>query len=49
MTAVRRSHYGLFVILGLASLAPYLYALSLGDLRQRTVEFVVAFFTAFVL
>lgn len=49
MTAVQRFRYGLLVILGLASLAPYLYVLSLGDLRQRTVEFVVAFFVAFAL
>jgi hypothetical protein len=49
MTAIRRSRYRLFVILGLASLLPYLYALGLGDLRQRTVEFLVAYFTAFVL
>ncbi|MGD9144331.1 MAG: glycosyltransferase 87 family protein [Anaerolineae bacterium] len=49
MTAIRRSRYRLFVILGLALLLPYLYALGLGDLRQRTVEFLVAYFTAFVL
>jgi hypothetical protein len=49
MTAVRRSRYGLLVILGLASLAPYLYALSLGDLRQHTVEFLVTFLAAFAL
>jgi hypothetical protein len=49
MTTVRRSRYGQFLILGLASLAPYLYAVSLGDLRQRTVGFLIAFFTAFVL
>ena len=47
MTTVRRSRYGRFLILGLASLAPYLYAVSLGDLRQRTVGFLIAFFTAF--
>jgi hypothetical protein len=49
MMAVRRLRYGLLVILGLASLAPYVYALSLGDLRQHTVEFTVAFFAAFAL
>ena len=49
MTGVRRLRYGLLAILGLASLAPYLYALSLGDLRQHTVEFLIAFFAAFVL
>ncbi len=35
--------------LGLGSLIPYVYALSLGDLRQHTPEFEVAFFAAFVL
>ncbi len=49
MTAVQRLHHGLLVILGLASLAPYLYALSVGDLRQHTVEFVATFFVAFAL
>jgi hypothetical protein len=49
MTAAQRLQYRLLVILGLASLVPYFYALSLGDLRQRTVEFVVAFFVAFSL
>ncbi|MFN2169632.1 MAG: glycosyltransferase 87 family protein [Anaerolineae bacterium] len=49
MTGVRRLRYGLLAILGLALLAPYLYALSLGDLRQHTVEFLIAFFAAFVL
>ena len=43
MTTVQQRRYGLFLILGLASLAPYLYALSLGDLRKHTVEFIVAF------
>ena len=49
MTTVQQRRYGLFQILGLASLAPYLYTLSLGDLRQHTVEFVVAFLVAFAL
>jgi alpha-1,6-mannosyltransferase len=35
--------------LGLLSLVPYLYALSLRDLRQHTVEFELAFFAAFAL
>jgi hypothetical protein len=49
MTAAQRRRRGLLVALGLASLVPYLYALSLGDLRQHTVGFLVAFFAAFVL
>ncbi len=36
-------------LLGLASLVPYLIALGLGDLRAHTVEFVIAFFAAFIL
>ncbi len=35
------------ITLGLVSLVPYLYALQLQDLRQHTVEFEFAFFTAF--
>jgi alpha-1,6-mannosyltransferase len=35
--------------LGLASLLPYLVAWQLGDLRQHTVGFEIAFFTAFAL
>jgi hypothetical protein len=49
MRAAERLCYGLLAALGLASLVPYAYALSLGDLRQHTVEFVVAFFVAFAL
>ena len=49
MTAVRRLRYGLIALLGLALLVPTLYAISLGDLRQHTVEFLVAFFVAFAL
>jgi alpha-1,6-mannosyltransferase len=44
-----RSPGALFLILGLASLAPYAFALQLGDLRQNTLEFEVAFFSAFAL
>ena len=40
---------GLVLLLGLASILPYLYAWSLQDLRQHTVEFLVAFYTAFLL
>jgi hypothetical protein len=39
----------LLVLLGLASLVPYLYSLSLEDLRQHTVAFLVAFVVAFAL
>ena len=39
----------MLAILGAASLAPYLYALYLGDLRQHTTGFLVAFFAAFAL
>jgi hypothetical protein len=39
----------LLVSVGLAMLAPYGYALSQGDLRQRTVPFLAAFFAAFAL
>jgi alpha-1,6-mannosyltransferase len=34
---------------GVLSLVPYLYALTLGDLRQHTVEFELAFLAAFAL
>jgi alpha-1,6-mannosyltransferase len=45
----QRYRYGLLGLLGLALLAPYMYALGLGDLRQHTVEFVIAFLVAFAL
>ena len=38
-----------FVILALASLLPYIIAVGLGDLRLRTIEFVITFFAAFIL
>ena len=47
MTAAQRLRYGLIAILGLASLLPTLYAVSLGDLRQHTAKFLVAFVVAF--
>ncbi|MBN1148018.1 MAG: DUF2029 domain-containing protein [Anaerolineales bacterium] len=40
---------GLLLLLGLASTLPYLYAWSLQDLREHTVEFLVAFGAAFIL
>ena len=40
---------GLLVILGSLSLASYLWAQSLQDLRQQTIKFEVAFFSAFFL
>ena len=49
MRGAQRFHITLLALLGLGSLAPYLYLLSLQDLRQHTVEFEVAFFVAFAL
>jgi alpha-1,6-mannosyltransferase len=40
---------GLLILLGLASVLSYLYAWSLQDLRQNTVQFLAAFFAAFLL
>ena len=40
---------GLLVLLGVLSLATYLWAQSLQDLRKFTAEFEVAFFSAFFL
>jgi alpha-1,6-mannosyltransferase len=45
----RISRSTLLAVLGVASLAPYVYALYLRDLRQHTVEFELAFFAAFAL
>jgi alpha-1,6-mannosyltransferase len=39
----------MLVLLGLASLLAYLYAWSLQDLRQNTIQFLVAFCAAFLL
>jgi alpha-1,6-mannosyltransferase len=49
MTSRFRSPSFILAALGLGSLVPYLYSLQLQDLRQRTAEFEVAFFAAFVL
>jgi alpha-1,6-mannosyltransferase len=49
MAARFRSPSFILVALGMGSLIPYLYALRLGDLRQHTLEFEVAFFSAFLL
>lgn len=49
MTSSRRTFSPLLVILGLASFVPYVYVLTLGDLRQHTVEFEVAYFVLFAL
>jgi alpha-1,6-mannosyltransferase len=40
---------GLLLLLGLASILPYLYAWSLQDLRKNTIQFLVAFCVAFLL
>jgi len=40
---------GLAPLLGLASILPYLYAWSLQDLRENTLQFLIAFFAAFLL
>ncbi len=47
--AAQRLHYRWLAVLGLGSLAPYLVALHLQDLRQHTVGFLVVFFVAFAL
>ena len=49
MTAKFRSPSFGLAALGLGLLIPYLYALSLRDLRQHTLEFEVTFFAAFLL
>ncbi len=49
MNRTQRLRIRLLAFLGLGSLAPYVYLLRLQDLRQHTVEFVVAFFVAFAL
>lgn len=47
MTNKQKRYGRLLILLGLASLAPYLYALRLQDLRQHTISYEVVFFVAF--
>jgi hypothetical protein len=49
MMDAQQRNYRLLAILGLGSLVPYLYAKSLQDLRQHTLEFEIAYFAAFAL
>jgi hypothetical protein len=49
MMALGQFRYKLLAIVGVAMLAPYLYALHLQDLRQHTIQFEIAFFAAFAL
>jgi hypothetical protein len=49
MSFTGRLRHWLWVLLGLAMPLPYLYAVRLGDLREHTVVFLVAFFAAFAL
>jgi hypothetical protein len=51
MSAVKKATISspMLILLGLAATLTYLYAWSLQDLREHTIEFLVAFFVAFLI